>query len=126
MVLWQPRSEFALYNALACHKKPYSICLDDGKVKKANRKSFFRNKLQKSTLTCVSTCIVEVSRAAQIITMKEANPSLLLTWARKVFKYIERLPGSAIHIVFNNYNNKDFLIYLKDALQAQHAEISGF
>ena len=94
--------------------KPYLICSEDGKVNKANRKSLFRNKLLflsyvapiRSPPTCITTSIVVAMRFVRI-KIKDANPPLFLTWARKLFVYIERLPGSTIHIVFDNYNCED-------------------
>lgn len=56
---------------------------------------------------CITTSIVDAVRVVRIIKIKDANPLLFSTWARKVFLYIERLPVSTIHIVFGNYNCED-------------------
>ena len=44
-------------------------------------------------------------RVFQIITIKD--PPLCLTWARKVFAYIQPLPGSTINIIFDDYYCED-------------------
>ena len=92
--------------------RTYSTCSEDGKVNEANRKSFFRNKLQslrpvapvKSPPTCMTTSVVDAMRVVRIITIKNTNPPLFLTWARKAFAYTENFPGSSIDILFHDYN----------------------
>ena len=109
--------------------KTYSTCSEDGKVNEANRKSFFRNKLQslrpvapiKSPPTCMTTGVVDAMRVVWIITIKDTNPPLFLTWARKAFAYTEHFPGSSIDILFHNYNWEDdtFLNSSKGRLTSQ-------
>ena len=85
------------------------------RLTKQTEKFLFLNKLKslspaaqiKSPPTYITTSIVDAMRVAQIITIKDTNPPLFLTWERKVFVHIERLPGSTIHIVFDNYNCED-------------------
>ena len=43
-------------------------------------------------------------RVVRIATIQEPKPMLFLTWARKASTYIERLTGSIILNVFENYN----------------------
>ena len=43
-------------------------------------------------------------RVVQIIPIKGTDPPLYSTWAKRLFAYIENLPGDNIHIVFDNYN----------------------
>ena len=38
-----------------------------------------------------------------MIPIKGCEPPTFLTWSKKVFSYIEKLPGTSIHIVFDNY-----------------------
>ena len=91
--------------------KPHSICSEDGKVK-ANTKSLFRNKLQSLCPAaptnfvpkCVSACVVDAMRIVRIIPIEGSDQPLCSTWAKKLFAYIENLPGNNIHIVFDNYN----------------------
>ena len=75
--------------------KPYSICSEDGKVK-AYTKSLFRNKLQ-------SLCLVAPTNFAP----------------KKLFAYIENLPGNNIQIVFDNYNceGNQFISLSKERLE---------
>ena len=91
--------------------KPYSICSEDGKVKE-NTKSLFQNKLESLCPVaptnfapkCVSASVVDAMRVVLIIPIKGTDPPLYSTWAKKLFAYIENLPGNNIHIVFDNYN----------------------
>ena len=87
--------------------KPYSICSKDGKVK-----SLFRKKLQSLCSVAptnlvqksVSSSVVDAMRVVPIIPVNGIDPPLYSTWAKKLFAYIENLPGNNIRIVFDNYN----------------------
>ena len=89
--------------------KPYSICSEDGNVK-ANAKSLFGNKLQSlcpvapTNFARVSASVSDAMRVVRIIPRKGTNPPLYLTWAKKLFAYIENLPGNNRRIAFDNYN----------------------
>ena len=84
--------------------KPSLICPKNGKVNEANRKPFFRNKLQsfnyaaplKSLPTHITTSIVVV----RIII-------IFSSWIRKVFANIERFLGSVIHVIVDSYSCED-------------------
>ena len=86
------------------------------RLTKQTEKFLFLNKLKslspaapiKSPPTYITTSIVDAMRVARIITIKDTNPPLFLTWERKVFVHIERLPTIAKMI--------HFLIHLKDVL----------
>ena len=38
-----------------------------------------------------------------MISIKNANPPIFLSWAKNVFSYINGLPRDNLHIVFDNY-----------------------
>ena len=90
--------------------KPYAICGDDGETR-ANPKSLFRNKLQSlcpikplsNTPIDISVSVVDAMGLVRMIPIKGCEPPTFLTWSKKVFSYIEKLPGTSIHIVFDNY-----------------------
>ena len=44
-----------------------------------------------------------------MISIKNANPPIFLSWAKNVFSYIHRLPGDNLHIVFDNYSHLEDL-----------------
>ena len=111
----------------AMTNKPYTTCSEGGKVK-ANTKSLFRNKLQSLCTVAptnfapkyVSASVVDAMRVVRIIPIKGTDPPLYSTWAKKLFAYIENLPGNNIHIVFDNYNCEDdqFIILSKERLES--------
>ena len=90
--------------------KPYAIWGDDGETR-ANTKSLFRNKLQllcpikllSNTPNDIFVSVVDAMRLVRMIPFKGCEPPTFLTWFKKVFSYIEKLPGTSIHIVFDNY-----------------------
>ena len=90
--------------------KPYAICGDDSETR-SNPKSLFRNKLQSlcpikplsSAPIDISVSVVDPMRLVRMIPIKGCEPTTFLTWSKKVFLYIEKLPGTSIHIVFDNY-----------------------
>ena len=59
-------------------------------------------------------------RVVRIIPIKGTDPPLHLTWAKKLFAYIENLPGNNIYIVFDNYNceGDQFISLSKERLNA--------
>ena len=107
--------------------KPPSICSEDGKVK-ANTKYLFRKKLQSLCPVvptnfapkCVSASVVDAMRVVRIISIKGTDPPVYSTWVKKLFAYIENLPGNNIHIVFDNYNceGDQFISLSKERLQS--------
>ena len=129
IMLWQPYPEFAPKHELACHKQNSFNMLRRWNVNEANRKSFFRNKLQslspvapiKSPPTCITTSVVDALRVVRIIAIKDTNPPLFVTWAGKAFAYTEHFSGSSIDILFHNYNWEDdtFLNPSKGRLTSQ-------
>ena len=92
------------------HLGEYAICGDDGETRE-NPKSLFRNKLQSlcpikplsNTPIDISVSVVDAMRLVRMIPIKGCEPPTFLTWSKKVFSYIEKLPGTSIHIVFDNY-----------------------
>ena len=90
--------------------KPYAICGDDGETR-ANPKSLFRNKLKSlcpikpfSNIPIdISVSVVDAMILVRMISINGCEPPTFLTWSKKVFSYIEKLPGTSIHIVFDNY-----------------------
>ena len=40
-----------------------------------------------------------------MISIKNANPLIFLSWAKNVFSYIHDLSGDNLHIVFDNYSH---------------------
>ena len=95
--------------------KPYAICAEDGKVR-SNPKSLFRNKLQSlctqrpvpNPPIDISVSIVDAMRVVRVIPIRDSDPPTFLTWAKKVFAYVERLPGETVHVVFDNYASDDY------------------
>ena len=96
------------------NSKPYAIAAEDGKVR-SNSKSLFRNYLQclcqvkpsSDPSTAIQTSIVDAMRVARMISIKNANPPIFLSWAKNVFSYIHDLPGDNLHIVFDNYSHPE-------------------
>ena len=94
--------------------KPYAIAAEDGKVR-SNSKSLFRNYLQclcqvkpsNDPSTAIQTSIVDAMRVGRMISIKNANPPIFLSWAKNVFSYIHGLPGDNLHIVFDNYSHPE-------------------
>ena len=54
--------------------------------------------------TEIQTSIVDAMRIVRMISIKNANPSIFLSWAKNVFSYIHGLPGDNLHIGFDNYS----------------------
>ena len=80
--------------------KPYAIAAEDGKVR-SNSESLFRDYLQclcqvnpsSDLSTAIQTSIVDAMRVVRIISIKNANPPIFLSWPKIVFSYIHGLPG---------------------------------
>ena len=68
---------------------------------------------------CVSAIAVDALRVVQINPIKGTDPPLYSTWAKKLFAYIENLPGNNIHIVFDKYNceGDQFISLSKERLE---------
>ena len=49
--------------------------------------------------TEIQTSIVDAMRVVRMISVKNANPPIFLSWAKNVFSYIHGLPGDNLHIV---------------------------
>lgn len=91
--------------------KPYSIASEDGKSR-ASSKSLLRNYLQQqnpekpreeppvSTLSSV----VDAMRVVRLIPIAGASPPTFMSWAKRIFGYLEALPGEILHIVFDDYS----------------------
>ena len=90
--------------------KPYVICGDDGEAR-ANPKLLFRNKLHSlcpikplpHTPIDICVSVVDAMRLLCMIPIKGCEPPRFLTWSKKVFSCIEKLPDTSIYIVFDNY-----------------------
>ena len=90
--------------------KPHAICGNDGETR-AKPKSLFRNKLQSlcpikplcNTPIDISLSVVDGMRLVRMIPIRGCEPPTFLTSPKEVFSYIEKLPGTSIHIVFDNY-----------------------
>ena len=91
--------------------KPYTIAAEDGKVR-SNSESLFRNYLQclcqvkpsSDPSAAIQMSTVDAMRVVRMISIKNTNPPIFLSWAKNVFSYIHGLPGENLHIVFDNYS----------------------
>ena len=91
--------------------KPYPICSEDSKVK-AITMYLFRNKLRSLCPVAptnfapkyVSPNVADAMGVVRIIQIKGTNLPLYSIWAKKLFAYIENLPGNNVYIVFGDYN----------------------
>ena len=91
--------------------KPYAIAAEYDKVR-SNTKNLFRNYLQclyqvkpsSDPSTAVQMSIADAMRVVRMISIKNANPPIFLSWAKNVFSYIHGLPGGNLHIVFDDYS----------------------
>ena len=54
--------------------------------------------------TAIQTFIVDAMRVVRMISIKSAEPQIILLRAKDVFSYIHGLPGSNLHFVFDNYS----------------------
>ena len=94
--------------------KLYAIAAEDSKVR-STLKSLFRHYLQclcqvkpsSDPSTAIQTSIVNAMRVVRIISIKNANPPIFLSWVKNVFSYIHGLPGDNLHIVFDNYSHPE-------------------
>ena len=86
--------------------KPYAVAAD-GRVR-SNSKTVFRNYLQclcqvKSSSdpsTAFQTSIVDAMRVVRMISIKNTNPTIFLSWAKNIFSYIHGLPGDNLQVTF--------------------------
>ena len=101
--------------------KPYAIAAEDGKVR-SNSKSLFRNYLQclcqvkpsSNPSSAIQTSIVDATRVVRMISIKNVNPPIFLSWAKNFLSYIHGLPGDNLHIIFDKLqpslgSNKSFI-----------------
>ena len=106
--------------------KPYAIAAEDGKVR-SNSKSLFRNYLQclcqvkpsSNPSSAIKTSIVDATLVVRMISIKNVNPSIFLSWAKNFLSYIHGLPEDNLHIIFDKLqpslgSNKSF--YLREEL----------
>ena len=110
--------------------KPYAICGGDGETR-ANPKLLFRNKLHSfwpikplsNTPIDITVSVVDTMKLVCMISIKGCEPPTFLTWSKKVFSYIKKLPDTSIHIVFDNYAYyPDSLIALPKGRKSDGAE----
>ena len=88
--------------------KPYAIAVEDGKVR-SNSKSLFRNYLQclcqvkpsSNPSSAIKTSIVDATLVVRMISIKNVNPSIFLSWAKNFLSYIHGLPEDNLHIIFD-------------------------
>ena len=96
---------------MAVTSKRYATAAEDGKVC-SNSKSLFRNYLQclcqvrpsRDPSTAIQMSIADAMRVVRMISVKNADPTIFLSWPKNVFSYIHSLPGDNLHIVFDNYS----------------------
>ena len=90
--------------------KPWSICKEDS-GSRSNQKSIFRNHLElmspnPSTTIMpndIHTSIVDAMRIVRLIPITDVKPRTFRCWSINVLKYLNSLPGTIIHIVFDKY-----------------------
>ena len=100
--------------------KPRVICNEDSKSRN-NQKSLFRNTLQQlspkppsnSIPANIEVAVIDAMRIVRIIPITKLKPATFKTWAVEVFKHLKPLPGTVLHIVFDNYEYK-FQVPSKD------------
>jgi hypothetical protein len=99
--------------------KPWAICNEQG-VSRASTKSLFRNNLQLlSTQRPTSVppmeiecSIVDAMRVVRIIPIKNLTPPTFKSWADKIVDYLRSLPGTALHLIFDDYRSEEGELYL--------------
>ncbi len=104
--------------------KPWALCNELGSSR-ASSKSLFSNNLQLlSPVPPVSTeplnlecSIVDAMRVVRIIPINELVPPTFKSWANRVVGYLGSLPGSTIHIVFDEYHPSERHKYLSKGRQ---------
>ena len=53
-------------------------------------------------------CIVDAMKIVRMIPVPNLNPPTFMTWATNRFNYINNLPGTLCHVVFDVYQTGDF------------------
>ena len=97
--------------------KPWSICNEQG-VSRPSSKSLLRNNLQllspKPATSIVpddiQSCVVDAMRVVRIIPIN--GLSTFKSWALRVVNYLRALPGTPLHLVFDNYSPYHDNLYL--------------
>lgn len=99
--------------------KPWAICNAKG-VSRPSSKSLFRNNLELlspvpptcTSPTDIQCCIVDAMRVVRIIPIKSLSTSTYKSWADRIVNYLQALPGSILHLVFDDYSSPEGHLYL--------------
>lgn len=99
--------------------KPWAICSELGQGR-ISAKSLFRNNLQNLSPEPPSTTVpseiecsvVDAMRVVRLIPITGLVPNTFRSWANRVVVYLRTLPGSTIHLVFDDYRPADGNLYL--------------
>ena len=88
--------------------KPYAIAAEDDKVR-SDSKSLYLQCLRQvkpssDPSAAIHTSIVDAMKVVRMISIKNANPLIFLSWAKNVFSDIHGLSGENLHIIFDNYS----------------------
>ena len=101
--------------------KPWSLC-NEKCDSRGSSKSLFRNNLQllspKQATAIppadIKCCVVDAIRIVRIIPINDLNPPTFKSWADRLACHLGTLPGSTIHVVFDDYDRGPFCLS-KDA-----------
>ena len=99
--------------------KPWSICNEKGSSR-ATTKSLFRNGLQQESPVKATTlvpsdiecCIVDAMRVVRMLPISNLKTKTFLAWTEKFTGYLKSLPGTTVHVVFDNYDSSSDIINL--------------
>ena len=99
--------------------KPRAICNEQGSSRPSS-KSLFRNNIQllspqpatSATPKDIRSCIADVMRLVCSIPINGLSPLTFKAWAISVVSYLRPLPGSTLHLVFDNYSSDHNKLYL--------------
>jgi hypothetical protein len=99
--------------------KPWAICNELGTIR-ASSKSLFRNNLQllspvqptSIAPADIECSIVDAMRVVRIIPISGLIPPTFKSWANRIVGYLKSLPGSTVHLVFDDYRSEEGHIYL--------------
>ena len=61
-------------------------------------------KLTKDPPAAIQSSVVDAMRVVRLIPITGASSPPFLPWAKRVFRYLEALPGEILHIVFDDYS----------------------
>ena len=93
--------------------KPWSICNEQGEIR-TTAKSLFRNNLQLlspqpaiSSPSDIECSIVDAMRVVRIVPINGLAPATFQSWATRIVSYLKSLPGSTLHLVFDDYRLND-------------------